>query len=139
MREILYKYQTAYVTQDSTLFGEDTCLRLTVEPHDFSLTLGGDTLRSTAFPGCVAVVSNAGAVTFYDASGAVIAAVDGGDATYPEVRFSWKEDKGAIQFGELEVIDHYPNCDGEHDRWSERWAARRTVTLCTADNTVTVG
>lgn len=139
MREITYKYSTSgiYLTEDSTLFGEDTALKLIVEPHSFSLTLSGEALRKTSFEGCTVEVENNGGAVFY-VNGRAIAAAEKDDSTFNEVRLKWKQGRVAIEFGQIETVDNYPNCDGEHDRWSEKWVAYRTVALSLDDNSLVI-
>lgn len=86
-------------------------------------------LRSTSFGGCTVVVSRTGETLFYDADGSLLASVAGVEGSFSEVRLQWKSEELTIQFGHMEEVDNYPNCDGEHDRWSSRWVADRTVTL----------
>ena len=130
MKEIRYTYNTlgAYTTAQDTAFGGEESLMLVVEPHDFSLTVGGDTLRRTACDGYRVAVTRRGDVEFAAADGTPISAVDG-DGDYAAVQLKWTADTLTVEFGHTETVDHYPNCDGEHDRWSTRWVAERTVTL----------
>ena len=140
MREIVYKYSTlgAYHTDANTAFGDDTQMEVVVEPHDFSIKLSGEVLRSSSCPGCTARVSRDGEVIFYDGADNVIGRVEKGEDVYPEFRLEWKQDFVTILFGRMVEVDNYPNCDGEYDRWSTAWQTRRTVTLNLKDNTVEV-
>ena len=140
MRQILYKFNTlgAYETKDNTAFGSDETVQVIVEPHEFSLELSGQVLRSSSCPGCTAEVSNSGAVVFCDAENNVIGSAEGGADVYPKFRLQWKQDLITIQFGQMVEVDNYPNCDGESDRWSMEWWNRRTVTLDLKSNTVEV-
>lgn len=138
MKEVLYKYSSRgmYVTENSTLFSGGTHMKITAEPHEFSLKVGGDVLRSTSFGGCVAVASCDGGAVFYDMENNEIARVDKGDRCYKEVRLDWKQDFLTLQFGYVAVVDYYPNCDGESDRWGHEWEIQRTVRLNLKDNSV---
>ena len=140
MREILYKFDArgVYLTADDTVFGDDSELKLIAEPHDFSLTLGGDALRQTAFDGCTVVVSCEGAAVFYGSDGNEIARVDKGDGCFKEARLSWESGRVSVEFGQIHYIDNYPNCDGEHDRWDEVRKVLRRVTLDLGDCSVEV-
>lgn len=138
MREIVYYFTRLgkYVTENNTKFLEDDTLKITVKPHDFSMELSGEVLRSSSCKGYSAVVSREGAVTFYDAEGNRIADIDAGDRAYEEVRFAFLENAVSLEFGRMITIDNYPDCDGEYDRWDEKWKAERIVKLDTLDNTV---
>ncbi len=141
MREILYTFANrgAYVTGQDTAFGEDTHLKLTVEPHDFSLSLGGETLRQSSFRGGSVIVSDTGEAVFYDAEGRKIARAEGGADSYKKVILIWKQDTLSLEFGCVVTVDNYPNCDGESDRWSEEWVAQRRITLFSGKNTPEIG
>lgn len=39
---------------------------------------------------------------------------------FSRVYFSVNKNGICVRFPIIEWIDHYPNCDGEYDRWSER-------------------
>lgn len=138
MREILYKYNTLglYQTEDDTAFGGEEQLKIVVEPHDFSLAIGDEVLRNTAYDGGAVVVSRDGGVVFYDAAGAVIAEAEKGDTCYEQVHLGWKPDCLTVEFGQVQTVDYYPNCDGEHDRWGEEWVAHHTVALDLKDGSV---
>ncbi len=75
------------------------------------------------------VASCKGEVVFYDNEGNVIARAEKSEKCYREVILSWKQDLISIKFGYTDVVDYYPNCDGESDRWGKRWVAQRTVEL----------
>ena len=117
MREIIYKYNHlgSYQTEQDTNFAGDAELQLTVEPHNFSITVGDEVLRQTSFDGCRIVVSHNAAV-----------------------QMTWQQDVIAVQFGRTETIDYYPNCDGEYDRWGKEWIVERTVTLHEKDHSVEI-
>ncbi len=140
MREIIYKFSTGglYVTEQDTAFGNDPRLKIIVEPHEFSLKIGNDTLRNTAFCGCTAVVSNEGEAVFYDGDGNVIGNAEKCDRLFDRVVLDWKQDYVALLFGHVSTVDHYPNCDGEHDRWGTEWVTERTVMLNAKLNSVEV-
>ena len=138
MREILYKYNQrgVYETEDKTTFDGDKQLKITVLPHEFELKISGEVLRKTSFEGCVAVVSNDGETVFYDMQNQIIATCEKDVKTYSEVRFFWKQDVITLEFGSVVTVDHYPNCDGESDRWGTSWEAERTVKLNLKNKTV---
>ncbi|MBQ8000828.1 MAG: hypothetical protein IJ298_06350 [Ruminococcus sp.] len=136
MREILYKYNTlgAYTTEDSTAFAGESELKLIVEPHDFSIKIGNEILRKTSFEGCTIIVSNEGEVVIYDTDDSIALHTEKTEKCFKEIRFIWEEDSIRVQFGHTHYVDHYPNCDGEHDRWSETWVSEYEVSLLTPDH-----
>ncbi len=140
MREVFYKYSNRgmYVTEDNTSFGEDTQLKIVVEPHEFSLELSGEVIRNTSFAGGSVTVSNKGEAGFYNNEGALIAKADEGEGNYRKVLLDWKQDSLCVKFGRMVEVDNYPNCDGEHDRWSEKWETERLVTLSLKDNSIEI-
>jgi len=131
MREILYKYnhRGLYQTEDDTAFGEDPHLKIIIEPHDFSIALGDEVLRSSFCSGYTAIVSRDGEVVFYDNENKIIGGVEKSENCYNNVHLEWKQDSISIQFGDVAVVDYYPNCDGEYDRWGKEWVTQRAVTL----------
>lgn len=131
MREVVYKYNSrgCYEAIDKADFGNDKQLKIVVEPHSFSIAVGGEILRSSEFEGCSALASRNGAVEFYNQSGEIIKQVAKGDGQYDAVRLEWDKGALALQFGHIETVDNYPNCDGEHDRWSTEWVIDRRVEL----------
>ncbi len=140
MRDILYKYNTSgmYTTEDNTAFAGDSHLKLIVEPHEFSIAIGKEVLRSSSFSGCVVVASCDGEVVFYDKENNIFARADKSEKNYEKVLLKWKQNLITIQFGHIEEVDYYPNCDGEHDRWGEEWITQRSVTLNLKDNSIEV-
>lgn len=140
MKEIRYTYQAlgGYQTHDNTKFVSNEPMKLILEPHSFSLTLSGEVLRSSSFEGCSMIVFPAGGVVFYDHNNTEIAKADDGNKSYPEARVEWKPEQLSVQFGAVEEIDNYPNCDGESDRYDYKWVNYRTVSLESATNTVTI-
>jgi len=140
MRQILYKFCTGgmYVTEDDTVFGSDTQLKLVVEPHDFSLALGGEVLRSSSCGGYEIEVTREGAAAFYAADGTPLARTEKGEGSYQQVRLVWNPAYLQVQFGQIQTVDYYPHCDGEYDRWGKEWVSQRTVTLNLTDNSLEV-
>ena len=139
MREIIYQFNTlgSYETQENTVFGKETYLKLIVEPHDFSIAVGGEVLRKSSCKGYQIEVSRKAAIVCRDMEGTEIFREEEQERDYREVRLRWKGGFISLQFGEVEYIDNYPNCDGEHDRWDERWQTKYEVTLDEGTNTVT--
>lgn len=140
MRQILYTFSNRgmYITGDDTQFGSDAQLKLVVEPHDFSLAIGGEVLRSSSCGGYSIEVSCQGDAAFYDEGGSLLARAEKGEGSYRQVRLAWRQDVLTLQFGRIITVDHYPNCDGEHDRWGQEWETQRAVTLNLKDNSLTV-
>ena len=140
MKEIVYKYSTlgAYTTEDDSAFGQESHMKIVVEPHDFSLAVGGETLRNTSCSGYAAIVSRTGEAVFYDTENKVIGRADADQGDYKKAILVWTPDALSIRFGYIDTVDYYPNCDGEHDRWGTEWVTERSVTLNLTDNSVEV-
>ena len=140
MREILYKYDNrgVYQTEQDTAFHDDAQMKLVAEPHDFSLALNGEVLRSTNFAGGAVTVSREGAAAFYDSEDRLLAQTEKTDRCFKKVQLVWEKDALSVRFGYVDVVDYYPNCDGESDRWGEKWVTERTVTYDLKDGILTV-
>ena len=62
-----------------------------------------------------------GNATFYDVAGNEIHKGKAeSEISFNKIYVCIKEEKISVRFPIIEWIDHYPNCDGEYDRWSER-------------------
>lgn len=63
-----------------------------------------------------------GNAVFYDLEGQELHKdkANGKNNFFSRVYFCVKSDGICVRFPIIEWIDHYPNCDGEYDRWSER-------------------
>lgn len=140
MKEILYKYNSRgmYTTQDDTSFGEAEQMKLIVEPHDFSLRIGDDVLRSTSCGAYTVLVSDKGEAAFYDSENDLICKTEQGEKTYKSIKLSWKQDYITVEFGKTVEVDNYPNCDGEYDRWSREWVAEHSVILNLKDGSAEI-
>ncbi len=130
MREIVYRFNTlgSYQTSEDTAFGQETHLKLTLEPHNFSLAVGGELLRKSACKGYEIHASSKGEAVFWDREGKELCRVEAQAREYKEVRLLWKQGAVSLQFGRVEWIDNYPHCDGDHDRWDQRWHTEYEVT-----------
>ena len=140
MKEVVYTFHPrgCYLPDTAAVFADGDPLRLVIRPHEFSLTLSGESLRSSACPGYIIQVSPKGATQVCNGEGRLLAETDDGDTVYKEVRFSWTPTALTVQFGRVTYVDNYPHCDGEHDRWEEKWLSMRTVTVHTETYAVTV-
>ncbi len=140
MKEIIYKYNNRglYQTEQDTSFNEYTYIKITVEPHQFSMAIGNEVLRSTSFDGCIAIVSCEGEVTFYDNKNNIIAKTDKSERCFEKVNLKWETNMISIQFGHISTVDYYPNCDGEFDRWGQEWVTEREVTLNFKNNSIEI-
>ncbi len=129
MRQVVYKYNSlgVYQTEDRCTFGRDEWLELVVEPHSFSLAIGGDILRKTSLAGYTVEVSCRGETIFYDEEHRVIGRADKTEHCYEAVLFRWTVGRLCVQFGYTDTVDYYPYCDGESDRWGEEWIVEREV------------
>ena len=138
MKQITYNFENrgVYSPDQDAKFGGDSHLKLIVNPHDFSLSVSGETLRSSSCGAYSIIVSRNGETCFYDAGDKLIAKADGTDREFAEVKLKWSQDKLELSFGCWCTVDYYPNCDGEHDRWGTEWDTQRTVTLHLTDHSV---
>jgi len=81
-----------------------------------------------------AVIQAKGTVAFYNMDDELIAAGKvpadkSGKEVYEEIRCQAENNSIILQFPIYEWIDHYPNCDGEHDRWDTRIIGYQPLTL----------
>lgn len=138
MREIICEYNNCsmYKTSGDSVFGNDKQLKIIIKPHKFSIAIGDEVLRDTSCDGYEIIVSNEGAAAFYDKESNLICEVEKSNASYKEVRIYFENNTVSLQFGFLDVIDHYPNCDGEYDRWDRRWIPERKVELNINDSSI---
>ncbi len=91
--------------------------------------------------GISALIHAKGYVEFYNVDGELLASgnlpeVESGKQVYEEVRCSADGNLITLSFPIYTWIDHYPNCDGEHDRWSTKTIGYNTVTFDCASNKV---
>lgn len=119
---------------DKAAFGADSQVILTLEPADYELKVSGEILRKASCPGYKICISNRGGAQFLDWQEKPLAVCPETEKTFREFKLFWSEEKVQVVFGHTEEVDNYPNCDGEHDRYSTRWVAERTVSLNTASN-----
>jgi len=82
----------------------------------------------------VALIQAKGSVEFYNMDDEMIAAgkvppVDNGKGVYEDIGCQAGDHTIELQFPIYEWIDHYPNCDGEHDRWDTKVVGFHTLTL----------
>ena len=65
-----------------------------------------------------------GQAAFYDLEGRLLASGEvpsaGGREVYEELCCQVEKEKLTLLFPIYRWIDHYPNCDGENDRWESR-------------------
>lgn len=133
MKEFICKFiGNGYYFEDNKTtvsFGEETDLRIVVEPIDYEMKIGNEVLSKANCKGYRIDISNKGGVIFHDYDGNLISQKPDGEEVYKEAKFIWKKDYICVEFGQTEEVDYYPNCDGEHDRWGVKWVADYTVTL----------
>ena len=135
MKEILYTFcQRGLYESDAgqrVSFGAEPWLRLVIEPHEYALRVSGEVLRQSSCRGYTVEISNLGAACFYDREGTLLAQAEQTPKEYRAFQFVWQQEQLQICFGHEETVDHYPNCDGEFDRWSTSWVTERRVSLNT--------
>ena len=74
-------------------------------------------------------ITDRGAAKFYDLQGKLLAQMPATEKQYEGFRLQWQPDKLTVCFGQMVTVDNYPNCDGESDRWEQRWFTEHQVTL----------
>ena len=136
MKEIIYSFDNrgCYLPDKLETFSDDNVLKLIVKPHEFELKISDEVLRSSVCKGYFIEISNKGKVSFYDYENNLIATVDETQTEYSQFRFSWKQNLLCLNFGHVDTVDYYPNCDGEHDRWGTEWISEYEVRLNTLTN-----
>ena len=72
----------------------------------------------------LAKVTAAGQIDFFSGENLLasvsVPAGSSGRGCYQDIAFKVAEGKLLLQFPEYNWVDHYPDCDGESDRWSAR-------------------
>lgn len=129
MRETVFSFANrgCYVPVEAVAFGNDDKMRFVIEPHNFELKISEDVLRKSCCDGYTIDISNKGGVEIFDSQNSLVFAQGGTDKEYKQAKFNWEQDKLSVIFGNTVEIDNYPNCDGEHDRWSTSWVAEHQV------------
>lgn len=117
-------------------FGTEKQVRLVIEPIEYEFKLNDEIIRNAECEGYFIDVTSNGAVKFYDYKNNLIAESDETQSEYTDFDFNWSKESLKVRFGHREMIDTYPNCDGEHDRWVTRCVAQYAVTLNTTNNSV---
>lgn len=106
------------------------------EPQNYHLACGFLTRTSILFKGenIAAVVECTGEIEFRrpDDMRTAIAAVtvpkqEGGREIYMDITCSVEDGQIILKMPIYSWIDHYPNCDGESDRWSTETIGYHTV------------
>lgn len=80
----------------------------------------------------IALIHAKGCVKFFDLSERLLSefnlpSVESGKGVYEEVVIEVEGNSVILKFPTYEWIDNYPNCDGEHDRWTTRKIGEETV------------
>ncbi len=88
----------------------------------------------------LAIIQAKGEVSFFKedallATGSVIK-VESGKGVYEEINLKVKNNVIELNFPVYQWIDHYPNCDGEHDRWSTKIIGYNTLNFDLNTNTI---
>jgi hypothetical protein len=136
VKEITYTFNNlgCYLPDQTPSFGAEKHLKLIVKPHQFELKLSNEVLRSSKCDGYIIEVSHRGGVRFYDKENTLLTETAETENEFAQVGLSLKQDKLLLSFGQEETVDHYPNCDGEHDRYSTKWVSMYEVSLDTVKN-----
>lgn len=140
MREITYKYNSRglYETEDNNAFGNCEQIKIIMEAHDFSLKIGDEVLRASHACKYIIIASKNGETVFCDENGRELARSEKGEGTYKKVHLVFDSGVISIQYGFVDTVDYYPNCDGESDRWGYIWTPQHVVELDCKNNCVTI-
>ena len=125
--KVTYDRRGVYVPNTPILFGAEDVLELVVEEHAFELNLSGEVLREAACPGYRFAVGSDGSVCASDAREMLLAKTDGDGRSFSAVCISGGTGGFVFSFGQTVTVDHYPNCDGESDRYSTTFETQRKV------------
>ncbi len=84
--------------------------------------------------GIIAEIEAKGSVKFYDTDENLldegsVPAQTGGREVYEEIYPKLDGKSITLSFPVYEWIDNYPNCDGEHDRWSTKTIGYESLTF----------
>lgn len=131
MQEWIYRYQRNgyYLSNlsDTGYFGAESRAVLRVEPCDYSLEVSGQILNRVQCSGYRIEITDQGAAAFYDLQGQLLVQMESTHKQFKGFRLQWQPDALTICFGQMETVDNYPNCDGESDRWEEKWVTQYRV------------
>ena len=125
--KVTYDRRGVYLPNEPIAFDGEAALEFVVEEHAFELNLSGEVLREAACPGYRFVVGVDGSVRASDAQGTLLAKADGGSGAFEAVRVSGGTGGFVFSFGRTVTVDHYPNSDGESDRYSTTFETQRKV------------
>ncbi len=100
----------------------------------FQLASGhiSETFISFEKEGIFALIFAKGEVQFLNEKGEILAvaklsAIDSGRGVYMDVTCKISGNNIILEFPIYQWIDHYPNCDGEHDRWDTKTVGKHTL------------
>lgn len=81
----------------------------------------------------VSVESRTGEVVFYDLQKNELSRtkiqLPAGDERFSEIKCDVEGEKLLLGFPEYSYKDNYPNCDGEHDRWTKTICGFKTLSF----------
>lgn len=141
MKEVIYTFNNrgCYMPDKAVTFEKESHIRLIIEPHEFELKISDEIIRSSSCKGYIIEASHKGEVFFYDYEKNLLAKANETQMQFEEIRFSWEQNILSLDFGRIETVDYYPNCDGEYDRWGKKWVTQHLVTLETKNNSIVIG
>lgn len=133
MKEFTYRFQRDGYYLDSMGnqgdFAGQAQVRLLVEPCQYEMSIGGQVLTAVSCSGYKIDITNRGGAQFYDLQGRLLAEIPQTETEYAGFRLTWSKTALTVCFGQIETVDHYPNCDGESDRWEEKWVTYHKAEL----------
>lgn len=84
-----------------------------------------------------AVIYTKGQVEFYNMKDELLSTVEIPSVESDDDMYCQVDGNSIIlEIPKYTMIDHYPNCDGEYDRWSKRLTGYKTITFDTATNAI---
>ncbi len=110
-------------------FSEEMWLEIVAEPYDYSVTIGGDLVSSACCKGVSFRVSRRGEVQAYNVDGQLIATIPEQENEFKMISVRWEKGIFKLCFGYVYMMDTYPHCDGESDRWISAWETQYMVTF----------
>ena len=117
---VRYDYFLDSMKKGASFDGEDAvCLLLL--PYDYEMKLSDEVLNQSSCKGYRLKITNRGGVSISDWESKPLCEVSEGERTFSEFQIEKKGEILFVLFGHTETVDHYPNCDGEFDRYSTDW------------------
>lgn len=109
--------------QMSDYFNDETHIRFVLTSRQ------SETESCCNTSGYIIETSSNGEVSFYNSEGMLLAKADETQQNYEEVLIEMDRGCISVRFRCYRTIDYYPHCDGEHDRWGQKWVTLYRVCM----------